>query len=82
MATFEKAKTAKLHALEVLRGRVELAGIGIRGNGVNYSLAAHVVSPSTDGLPSEIDGVSIAYRLVGPITLSDENDSESERQPG
>ena len=82
MATFEQAKMAKLHALEILRGRVDLAGIGIRGSGVDYSLSAHVISPSVDDLPQEIDGVSVAYKLVGPITLSNENESQNERQPG
>lgn len=70
MATYQQARSAKIHALDLLGGLVDLAGVGIRGKDGNYSLSAHLASPVEGDLPREIDGVALSYEFVGRIEPS------------
>ena len=67
MASFEQARHAKTRALLAFEGRPYVNGVGITRVGDGYAVKVNFVRRPHRALPREVDGVPIAYEVVGPL---------------
>ncbi len=68
MATLEQARTAKRELAETLKGESLVNGIGIAHTALGFGVLVTLREPAPQlTIPSQVDGVEIVVRVVGPI---------------
>jgi len=73
LSTLARARAAKARAHEVFSKLADVVGVGITTIGSEYGLKVNVSSPppSSNTLPSEVDGVPVRVEVVGKIRKQD-----------
>jgi hypothetical protein len=68
MVDIERARAAKQHLRRDLDGRDGIRAIGLGRGEDGYRLQVGVASRAdADGLPAEVDGVTVRVRVVGAV---------------
>jgi hypothetical protein len=68
MVDIERARAAKQHLRRDLDGRDGIRTIGLGRGEDGYRLQVGVASRAdADGLPAEVDGVTVSVRVVGAV---------------
>ena len=73
LSTLDRARAAKARAHQVFSKFADVVGVGITTIGSEYGLKVNVSSPppSSDTLPTEVDGVPVRVEVVGKIRKRD-----------